>query len=187
MRVFNKGTCIMMLLEIFDQPKQSTQAIKQSDHARYEFDVGNNDYFVDFQHGGSNLWILNFFEKTNDSRDKKFGGGTPLLTGRAGAKSITVFSTVIAIIQEFAEQYQPKGLFMAADNNESSRAPLYRRLIVARLPGNWKAYHTVITRDQDSLGQERDGYILARGVQIQDLIRPLEQFGITADQWEPIR
>lgn len=179
---------MMRLLEIFDQPEEFVQSVRSPNHARYNFQVGEKQYFADFQTMGPTLWLFNFFEKTRNARDIMFGGGTPRLTGNAGIKSVLVFSTVIAIMREFAQQYQPDALFIAADASEGARAPLYRRMIQRLLPGAWTPYVTTITRDQDPLRQEREGYVLVRGnLPIAQAARPLERFGISQQQWQPMR
>ena len=175
----------MLLTEIFNQPAEFTMSVQAPNHAVYQFEVGNQQYYADFQPLGGLLWLFNFFQRTRATGDRMFGGGTPRLTGNAGIKSIEVFSTVIAIMRDFEQKYNPRAIFIAADATEAGRAPLYRRMINRLLPGGWQAFVTTITRDQDPLRTEREGYILTRGVPIARAATSLQTFGITPDQWRP--
>lgn len=175
----------MVLLELFNKPADFEMSVRTAHHARYMFQIDDLDYFADFN-SMDGLWVFNFFQK-QEGRDMitRFTGGTPFLTGNVGVKSVAVFSTVVAILHDFEEKYHPRALFIAADSSETGRAPLYRRLIRSLLPGGWQAYTTIITRNQDPLRQEREGYILTHGEPIDQAARPLRRFGITPQQWRP--
>lgn len=125
----------MLLNELFNTPSSFSKAIDDEDEVEYVSRLSD----------GSHLRIM--FDKTSFDRSEfevSFARGERSDFADArfdktqGGNEIEVFSTVVACIRQFAQQYQPdlimftadkKGLDDVEDERPQSRTNLYKRLV----------------------------------------------------------
>lgn len=110
-----------MLLEIFQKVLNYEQT-SYYDTKRYVFKTPEN-----------NLYAINFFETdSDDSYEVIFvqrNDGNIRVSITNTGESFIVFSTIIAIIEEFIQKYKPNKLKFSAKTNEPSRLKLYKALL----------------------------------------------------------
>jgi len=136
----------MLLNELFDN---ATDYSKVSPYV-YAFTVDKINYTVDFReeilpkeareklNRTANGIEIAFSIQTNDEHGKDFKFG---ITNTGN--SITVFATVVTIIEEFIQTEKPEFFFFAAE--EPSRRKLYDRLSKVLIrKTNYNLFHTLV-------------------------------------------
>lgn len=118
----------MILREVLDSPGRYTFD-KQNGH----FTVNGKDYTVQFSRrldGGPGVG-LHFMLTSKDGQDQNYNSG---VTGTGD--ELVVFSTVIAMMEEYFGRFRPAAIQFSAQTDEPSRVKLYDRM-VARLQNEY--------------------------------------------------
>jgi hypothetical protein len=124
-----KGKSKMLLNELFKQHAEFKKVASGATNHSYQFNATGRLIVVNFEKSG-NQWYLVFADKT-DSRHS-----VTSKTGKGGA--IQIFSTVMAITEDFIREVNPNAIAFTADKGEPSRVKLYDRFAMMFKKKGWQ-------------------------------------------------